>query len=97
MSFLGNIGTNRMNRVIILQQEKLRNLEIRKSGHSSVASKQTTKTPVQPTTTLNYTKCPYCNQQVLSTNIQHHIGYCKDAFKPRTKGNCTACEKFRQK
>ena len=93
MSFVMNMGNDRMNRVKILQQEKQRNQQIRKTGeHQSVGLKNNTTA-----TKLQYSLCPYCNQQVLTTTLQHHISYCNSAYKPRTKGNCTACEQFRRK
>jgi hypothetical protein len=79
-----NMGNDRMNRIKILQQEKLRNQQLRKTGKYADMS-------------LQYTKCDYCKQQVLITTLQHHITYCKSAYKPRTKGNCSACQKFRSK
>ena len=88
-----NMGNDRMNRVKILQQEKQRNQQLRKTGGNEVLSlKKNTNT-----TKIQYTHCPYCNQQVLTTTLQHHISYCKSAFKPKTKGTCTACELFRRK
>ena len=93
MPFLMNMGNDRMNRVKILQEEKQRNQQLRKTGGNTTPTIQKNTTA----TKLQYTQCPYCNQQVLTTTLQHHISYCKSAFKPRTKGNCTACEQFRRK
>lgn len=103
MPFVMNMGNDRMNRVKILQQEKQRNQQIRKTGNTGVVSLQKNANPTniqrlgQPNQTLQYTQCPYCKQQILTSTLQHHISYCQSAYKPRTKGNCTACEQFRKK
>ena len=103
MSFVLNMGNDRMNRIKILQQEKQRNLNLRKTGGDRImhGQQKTTTSNIdrfnQPKQTIAYTQCPYCKQQVLTTSLQHHISYCKAAYKPRTKGNCSACQQFRSK
>ena len=48
-------------------------------------------------TELSYVPCPYCKQQILTNTLHHHISFCRDAFKTKSQGKCTACELFRKK
>ena len=96
MSFIMNMGNDRMNRIKILQQEKIRNQQLRKTGKYADMSLQKNTNTSNIQQKLQYTQCPYCKQQSLTKTLQHHISYCKAAYKPRTKGNCTSCELFRR-
>ncbi len=103
MSFSMKMGSDRFDRIKILQMEKFRNEKLRKTGvqHNKQPGQSTfTKTKVNATqanAALNYLQCPYCNQQILTNNLQHHISFCRVAFKTNSKGKCTACELFRKK
>ena len=92
MSFSMKMGSDRFDRIKILQMEKFRNEKLRKTGvqHNKQPGQSTfTKTKVNATqanAALNYLQCPYCNQQILTNNLQHHISFCRVAFKTNSKG-----------
>ena len=104
-SFTMTMGNSRMDRIKLLQMEKLRNQKLRKTGgveppkhveaYQKVNKHSTNIT--SRVTSLSYVECPYCKQQILSNNLSHHISFCRDAYKGRTHGKCTACELFRKK
>lgn len=100
MSFSMTMGNSRMDRIKVLQMEKERNNMLRKTGvqmnQSTFSNKPDTVTR-QTKGILQYSQCPYCKQQILSNNLQHHINFCNSAFKPSGKGKCSACEQFRRK
>ena len=105
MSFTMTMGNSRMDRIKLLQMEKLRNQQLRKTGGveppKNVQSSQKINNPSSNITSrissLSYVQCPYCKQQILSNNLSHHISFCRDAYKRQTHGKCTACELFRKK
>ena len=103
MSFTMTMGNSRIDRIKVLQMEKLRNQKLRKTGIQNNNETQDSrnisreKTTIQSKSTLNYVQCPYCKQQILSNNLHHHISFCRDAFKTKSHGKCTACELFRKK
>ncbi len=96
MSFSMTMGNCRMDRIKLLQLEKQRNVNLRKTG---VKLNQSTTNTINMQTkgTLHYSKCPYCKQQILTNNIQHHISFCNSIFKHTRKSNCSACQQFRKK
>ena len=104
MSFTMTMGNSRIDRIKVLQMEKLRNQNLRKTGiqHNNREAPNPKNisrdiNTIHSKTTLNYAQCPYCKQQILSNNLHHHISFCKDAFKTKSHGKCTACELFRKK
>ena len=109
MSFTMTMGNSRIDRIKLLQMEKIRNQNLRKTGnHDNKGNpvfkhrqdnniiKRETNT-IQSKTALTYVQCPYCKQQILSNNLHHHISFCRGAFKTKSHGKCTACELFRKK
>ncbi len=104
-SFSMTMGNSRIDRIKLLQMEKLRNQKLRKTGgvepQKNVQGHQAVnKSPPNITsriTSLSYIQCPYCKQQILSNNLHHHISFCRDAYRHKTQGKCTACELFRKK
>tara|TARA_B100001758_G_scaffold247855_1_gene267815 strand:+ start:9710 stop:10039 length:330 start_codon:yes stop_codon:yes gene_type:complete len=108
MSFSMTMGNSRIDRIKMLQLEKKRNENLRKTG-VNVSNTITKPKPKQISTplpsrannnlnnALQYVRCPYCNQQILSNNVHHHISFCNAAYKSTNKGNCSACQQFRNK
>ena len=105
MSFTMTMGNSRMDRIKLLQMEKLRNEKLRKTGgveppknvQSSQKVSKSSGNISSRLTSLTYVQCPYCKQQILSNNMSHHISFCRDAYKRQRHGKCTACELFRKK
>lgn len=103
MSFSMTMGNSRIDRVKLLQMEKIRNQNLRKTGihHNKENPKpkniSTERNTIQTKSALTYIQCPYCKQQILSNNLHHHISFCKDAFLTKSHGKCSACELFRKK
>lgn len=103
MSFTMTMGNSRIDRIKLLQMEKIRNQKLRKTGihHNMETPKpkimSTEINTIQTKSALTYIQCPYCKQQILSNNLHHHISFCKDAFLTKSNGKCSACELFRKK
>ena len=103
MSFSMTMGNSRIDRVKLLQMEKIRNQNLRKTGihHNKENPKpkniSTERNTIQTKSALTYIQCPYCKQQILSNNLHHHIRFCKDVFLTKSNGKCSACELFRKK
>jgi len=109
MSFTMTMGNSRIDRIKLLQMEKIRNQNLRKTGiqhnkgnpvlknrqDNTIINRETNT--IHSKTALTYVQCPYCKQQILSNNLHHHISFCRDAFKTKSQGKCTACELFRKK
>ena len=104
-SFTMTMGNSRMDRIKLLQMEKLRNQKLRKTGgvesHTNVQPpEKVNKSSANISsrlTSLTYVQCPYCKQQILNNNLNHHISFCRDAYKRQKHSKCTACELFRKK
>jgi hypothetical protein len=103
MSFTMTMGNSRIDRIKLLQMEKIRNQHFRKTGiqyskETQVPTIKKSETPaIHSKSRLNYVQCPYCKQQILNNNLHHHISFCRNAFKSNSHGKCTACELFRKK
>ena len=107
MSFVLTMGNSRIDRIKLLQKERNRNQNLRKTGTTINQIKPINQIKKNPKAQkmwgdaaargVEYMACPYCSQQILKSTLNHHISFCQAAFTPNKQGNCTACALFRKK